>query len=396
MLQCLKEWGHPVLGSFPNQHGHSTSHIQELDIARTCLDLASHSKISRGNKGLFLSLSQVCFVASNKENESVFSHPIASKFDSALSRESRAFACQSSSFSSSISASSATSAIGIDSYDDVLPNAYKTQLQSFYGISFHVTKDVLIPRQSSEIVVTTALELIHLHQQHLYTVLDLGTGSGCLLLALLHSLPNSVGMGLDLSASALKIGQINSKKLELQSRSSFMVQDFGLLHSNSKHILQSLKCTLASYNKSLKQSSNKDEDHSANSANTHSRKFDLIICNPPYVAASRAEKDLSFASRTHEPSMALIAGDDGLDAYRNIASSLAKCAHVLMENKGLLVLETGAGKAADVRAIFQKTCQGTMGNNRLTFFKSIQDSRKHERCIVFQFFSQKNNYPLNN
>jgi release factor glutamine methyltransferase len=162
-----------------------------------------------------------------------------------------------------------------------------------------------VPRPDTETVVEAALRVLDrkgLRRSSLH-IADLGTGSGCLLLALLSELPNARGIGTDISNPALQIARENARTLGLANRALFA---------------------------------------RANFTNALAEEFDLIVSNPPYVA-TQALADLAPEVR-HEPRIALDGGPDGLSAYRAIAADAAR----VLRPGGLLVLELGIGQAGPV------------------------------------------------
>ncbi|KPP94063.1 peptide chain release factor N(5)-glutamine methyltransferase [Erythrobacter sp. HL-111] len=182
------------------------------------------------------------------------------------------------------------------------PLAYITGEQEFFGRTFAVTRDVLIPRGDSETVVAAALDLVV--DRPGLTVLDLGTGSGALLLTMLAERPRARGTGLDASDRALAVARGNARRLGLEGRSRFLSGDW----------------RRAGWNEGL-------------------GRFDLVLCNPPYVEEGAAlEPDV----RDYEPHAALFAGPDGLDDYRRVIPALP----ALLAEGGVAVLEIGAAQGA--------------------------------------------------
>jgi release factor glutamine methyltransferase len=182
--------------------------------------------------------------------------------------------------------------------------------KEFWGLPFAISPAVLVPRPDSETVVEAALAAIDAEgaRSAALRILDIGTGSGALLLALLSELPNAHGVGTDVSPEALAVAQRNARKLGLASRAAFV---------------------------------------SCNFAMALARPFDLVVSNPPYVATGDLPT-LAPEVRDHDPIVALDGGADGLAAYRIIAAEAAR----LIQPRGHLVLELGAGQANAVRALF--------------------------------------------
>ena len=183
------------------------------------------------------------------------------------------------------------------------PVAYILGTQEFFGLDFAVSPAVLIPRGDSESVVQAALDAGPFARR----VLDLGTGSGALLLAVLAHLPQAEGTGIDASPAALEVARANANTLSANAH--FLLRDW----------------TRAGWADGLGQ-------------------FDLILANPPYVEdAARLDPDV----RDHEPASALFAGPEGLDDYRIIIPELPG----LLTETGLAVLEIGATQASAVSEI---------------------------------------------
>lgn len=179
--------------------------------------------------------------------------------------------------------------------------------REFWGMSFALSPATLVPRPETETVVTTVLARLRdagRIEQPL-SIVDLGTGSGCLLVALLAELPHAVGLGIDRSAEAAATARANAAANGVGGRAFFAVSDW---------------------------------------AASVDRCFDVIVSNPPYVAAADLRR-LPPEVRLHDPRLALDGGDDGLDAYRSLAADLPR----LLAPDGFVALELGAGQAREVR-----------------------------------------------
>jgi len=175
--------------------------------------------------------------------------------------------------------------------------------KEFWSLSFAVDRRVLVPRPDSETLVEAALAWVGDRHRPL-RVLDLGTGSGCLLLALLHELPAAWGLGIDLSAAALAMAQTNAERLGLSHRSAFLRGDW---------------------------------------SDAIGGRFDLVVANPPYVAESDWPRLAPEITR-HEPRLALVAGTDGLAAYRRLLPGLRR----ILSDIGAAFIELGADQSAAV------------------------------------------------
>ena len=209
------------------------------------------------------------------------------------------------------------------------PIAYITGTKEFWSLNFEVTQKTLIPRPDSETLIEAILDFFTNHTQHL-SILDLGTGSGCLLLALLSELPNAKGTGIDISPSACKVAQKNAKQLGLDNRAEFYQGNW--------------------------------------MENIHNQ-FDIIVSNPPYIA----EANIKFLNKDvmlFEPHLALSGGADGLSAYRVIARECITC----LKQSGLLAIEIGITQARQISKILME--------NGLTITKTQRDFSNIERCIL--------------
>ena len=189
------------------------------------------------------------------------------------------------------------------------PVAHIVGHQEFFGLDFTVTPDTLIPRGDSETIVQAALDTARPDAR----VLDMGTGSGALLLAFLDRRPGSSGIGIDACAAALDVAANNCERLGLAGRARFLEASWL-------------------------------EDGWSNDLG----RFDLVLCNPPYV---EADAELEPDVRAYEPASALFAGPEGLDAYRAIVPQLGK----LLLPDSAAVLEIGARQEEAVSAIARES-----------------------------------------
>lgn len=190
------------------------------------------------------------------------------------------------------------------------PVAYVIGRKEFWSLSFNVSPDVLVPRPETETVVELALDVIDKRamRKEKLRILDIGTGSGALLLALINELENAVGIGTDISTAALEIARANAAHVNLDSRCQFVACDI---------------------------------------AAGIGGRFDLIVSNPPYVARGDIA-GLSPEVRDYEPSIALDGGHDGLNLYRAIAAQAGE----RLAPDGSLIVELGAGQELPVRTLF--------------------------------------------
>jgi release factor glutamine methyltransferase len=173
-------------------------------------------------------------------------------------------------------------------------------VREFWGLELQLSPDTLDPRPETESVVEAVLARLP-DRTRPYRLLDLGTGSGCLLLTLLSEFPSAFGIGLDIAQDAAALATANAKRLGLAGRSAFAVGDW---------------------------------------TNPIGTSFDLIVSNPPYIKCSDIESLMPEVAN-HEPRIALDGGDDGYDAYRVLVPNLRQ--H--LEPNGAAVLELGQGQA---------------------------------------------------
>jgi release factor glutamine methyltransferase len=209
------------------------------------------------------------------------------------------------------------------------PIAYILGAKEFWSLSFEVDPAVLIPRPDTETVVEAALAQIGDRAAAL-RILDLGTGSGCLLLALLSELPAAHGLGVDDSPAALAVAMRNAERLNLAAHAHFRQGQWG---------------------------------------DGLQERFDLIVSNPPYLREAEWDQ-LQPEIRCFEPKGALLAGPDGLDAYRELAPDCAR----LLRPDGVCALEIGLGQAGTVSALLARQGLEVIGRHR--------DLAGIERCLV--------------
>lgn len=187
------------------------------------------------------------------------------------------------------------------------PIAYITGRRAFWNIELHVGPGVLVPRPDSEVLIASSIEHFE-GSAGPRRVLDLGTGPGTLLLAALDIWPEATGLGVDLSRQALSYASANARRLGFEARVKLIQGNWaaGLLE-----------------------------------------KFDLILCNPPYIADGA---ELGPGVREFEPDEALFAGREGLDSYRELAPQLPR----LLNRGGLAAIEIGANQAEPVRQLLAR------------------------------------------
>jgi len=210
------------------------------------------------------------------------------------------------------------------------PLARITGQREFWSLPIGLGADTLIPRPDSETVVETALLLVADRDEEL-SILDFGTGSGCLLFALLAELPRAHGLGIDRAAGALAVARANGHRLGLSARVEFRAGDW---------------------------------------AEGLAGPFDIIVSNPPYVAKEELAA-LPPEVRNFEPELALNGGRDGLAAYRTLMPGIAR----LIAPNGFGVVELGAGQHDQVAEI----CR----DSGLFTGPAGQDLAGHQRALPF-------------
>ena len=219
------------------------------------------------------------------------------------------------------------------------PIAYILKGKEFWSLDFSVDNSTLIPRPDSEILVEAVIDFMREIDIEKPKILDLGTGSGCLLIAILSELPEAVGFGVDISKAASKVAKTNAKRHDLDSRAFFFVGDW------------------------------------AKPINSY---VDLIISNPPYIK-NQDRKTLVKDIIEFEPNKALFAGKDGLDSYRAIASDIRRILHP----GGRIFVEIGAGQSEEVKKIFYDKGFYSVG--------TWHDLAGIERCMGFATTKLKKN-----
>ena len=207
------------------------------------------------------------------------------------------------------------------------PIAYILEEKEFWSKKFKVNKDTLIPRAETELLVD---EILKMYTGKKISILDIGTGTGCIILSLLNNLKKSVGIGIDISKKAILIAKINAKNINVHNRIRFI-------------------------NKSVE--------------NIFNVKFDLIVSNPPYIE-HKDIKNLSEDIKKYEPRMALDGGKDGLDLIKKV---IYKSKYILKIN-GTLALEIGNEQINEVSKI--------LTDNNFRIKKVIKDYKDNVRCVI--------------
>jgi release factor glutamine methyltransferase len=192
------------------------------------------------------------------------------------------------------------------------PMAYILGEREFWGLTFKVTPAVLVPRPDSETLIAAVLELLP-DRQRGWRILDLGVGSGCLLLTLLREFPDATGIGIDASRDALAVARANVETLGVAGRAMLVADDW----------------------------------REPSWVDRLAGPFDLVVSNPPYIVAAAIDGLMPEVAR-FEPRIALDGGPDGLAAYRAIAAASSK----LITRGGWLAVEAGEGQVLEIARIF--------------------------------------------
>ena len=208
------------------------------------------------------------------------------------------------------------------------PIAYLINKKEFWKDEFFVNKDVLIPRPDSELIIEQVLKIYSKDMQ--LQVLDIGAGSGCILLSILKERSNFYGTGIDISKKSINISKFNAKRLKLNNRVKF-------IHSSID--------------------------------NFKIGKYDIIVSNPPYIELLNL-KYLDKDVINFEPKLALSGGFDGFSKIRKVISK----AKNLIKKNGKLILEIGFKQKNKVKEILK--------NEGFYINKSIKDYGNNDRCII--------------
>tara|TARA_B100001063_G_scaffold231892_1_gene246428 strand:- start:239 stop:1078 length:840 start_codon:yes stop_codon:yes gene_type:complete len=207
------------------------------------------------------------------------------------------------------------------------PIAYILEEKEFWSNKFFVTKDTLIPRPETELLVE---KLLKMYDGKKISILDIGTGSGCIIISLLYNLKKSKGIGIDISKKAISAAKKNAFRYKLFNRIKLL-------------------------NKSLE--------------NIFEKKFDLIVSNPPYIKRKDI-KNLSEDIKKYEPIMALDGGNDGLDLIKKVIYKSRK----ILKINGTLALEIGNEQIKKVSKI--------LIDNNFRVKNLITDYKNNVRCVI--------------
>ena len=208
------------------------------------------------------------------------------------------------------------------------PIAYLTNKKEFWNDEFFVNNDVLIPRSDTEIIIDQVLKIYS--KKSKAQILDIGTGSGCIILSIIKERPNFYGTGIDISKKSINVSKFNTKQLNLTNRVKFF-------HSSIDNFIIG--------------------------------KYDLIVSNPPYIEFANL-KYLDKDIVNFEPKLALNGGCDGFSNIRKVINK----ASILIKRKGKLILEIGFNQREKVKSLLE--------NKGYYIDRVIKDYAGNDRCII--------------
>ena len=208
------------------------------------------------------------------------------------------------------------------------PIAYLLKKKSFWNSEFYVNKNTLIPRPDTEIIIEQILKVTK--NKHCLKILDIGVGSGCILLSILKEKKNFYGTGIDISKNSLEISRLNAKKLFVDQRVKFYKSDVDKFAQG---------------------------------------KYDLVVSNPPYIKRSDL-KYLESDVLKFEPKLALDGGLDGLSVIRKVINKTSE----LLKKNGKFILEIGFDQKSKVIKL--------LNNKGFYINSSVKDLANNDRCIV--------------
>ncbi|OMJ20769.1 Bifunctional methyltransferase [Smittium culicis] len=346
----LSEIGYPIVGN--------SKHVKKLK--------------NSSDKGLFLTLHRIRFLESfsPKLFDLEFNCDIPPKFINTLEREENFYNKKLErsriEFESSLKDRDVTNEDKLIDFNPShnKPLAYITNHKEFCGYMFYVTEETLIPRISTEILVKASNEVLaslsqtHIKNSNLFKnknltassmkVLDLGTGTGCVLQSIVMKNRNSFdifGAGIDISTDALHVAKKNAKEFGLETKTFYIRDEFSSFGNNEELL--------------------------------DLGPFDLVVCNPPYISLDKKKK-LNFSTREYEPDVALYANNNGYEFYEQIYNSienlyLEQSSKKFLAENFALIFEVGKGMVDDVISLFK----GYQVIGKWT------DDQKNIRCVGF-------------
>ena len=207
------------------------------------------------------------------------------------------------------------------------PVAYIIGKKEFWSQDFNINQSTLVPRPESEILIYQVIKFL---KNKKINIIDIGTGSGCIILSMLKELEFSKGLGIDISAKAIKVAKANADKMKLSHRVNFKVLSINKIYNS---------------------------------------KFDLVVSNPPYISTQNI-KNLSKDIRNYEPLIALNGGVDGLDLIKKVIYKSL----IILKKNGLLAIEIGNGQYKSVNKLLKQ--------NGFREISKGYDYKDNVRCII--------------
>ena len=223
------------------------------------------------------------------------------------------------------------------------PTAYLLENKEFYSMNFKVNENTLIPRSETEILIEEIKK--NFKSRKRFSVLDLGTGTGCILLSILKEFKNAIGIGIDKYSGTIKVAKINSKKNNLSKRAKFFKLDW-----NQKNF----------FKKILK----------INKKFSGYEKFDLVVSNPPYLLKN--EMKTLMPEVTYEPKESLYDNKDGLSFYKRILPEI----NLLLSENSHIYFEINPENLESI----EKICK----NNNFYDFQYINDLSGKKRFVLIK------------
>jgi len=263
-----------------------------------------------------------------------------------------------------------------------VPTQHLTGKQEFWGLEFEVTPDVLIPRPETEHLIEVALDRLALRDLRAkqspnmagegLLIADIGTGSGCIAIALAKELPAAEIYALEVSPAALIVAERNATRLNFARR----------IHFLESNLLDALSVAEPPLSAPLRGNQRKSESPGSGVADDQSRLFDLIISNPPYIGR-RERETLACEVRDHEPAIALFGGEEGYEFYADLITQSEE--H--LKPGGILVLELGHDSLPAVEPLLESPAWANIGvTNDLAGIPRVLSANRAEPAPAFEKF----------
>ena len=224
-----------------------------------------------------------------------------------------------------------------------IPTAYLLGYKEFYSMNFKVNKSTLIPRPETEIIIDEIKK--NFQNKKKFSVLDLGTGSGCILLSILREFRNATGIGIDKNLETIKVANLNSRKNNLLKRAKFIISDW-----NKKNFFKKILNENKKFN--------------------YREKFDLVVSNPPYLLKN--EMNNLMPEVTYEPKDSLYDNEDGLCFYRKILPEIKS----ILSRNSYIYFEINPKSLKNI----EKICK----NNNFYNFEYINDLSGKKRFVLIK------------